>query len=61
MKLQLAKSPCSPSYGVLVGDNELWDGDCASDSIETTLALIAEVYPGQPVIMFDNALHYSQQ
>lgn len=61
MKVQIAKAPCSPSYSVVVGDAELWDCDCASDSLEGTLALAAEEYPGEEVIMFDDPRHYSQR
>lgn len=59
MKIQLAKSPCYPPYSVVVGDKELWDSDCASDSIEQTLSFAAEQYSGQEVIGFDDPRHYS--
>lgn len=61
MKVQLAKSPCYPPYGVVVGDNELWDCDCAASSVEQTLALAAEQYPGVQVIQFDDPRHYSHR
>jgi hypothetical protein len=64
MKIQLAKSPCWPPYSVVVTDahgRELWDWDCASSSVEDTLALAAQQYPGEEVIGFDDPRHYSQQ
>lgn len=62
-KLEIAKSPCWPPYGIIVtiGDKELWDCDCASGSEEQTLALAAEQYPGMEVIMFDDPRHYSKR
>lgn len=61
MKLQLAKSPCYPPYGVVIGESELWDCDCAAPSIEAALALAAEIYPGVEVIGFNDPRHYSNQ
>lgn len=60
-KVQLAKSPCYPPYAVVVGEEELWDCDCASGSIEQTLAFAAEQYPGVEVIGFDDPRHYSHR
>lgn len=61
IKVQLAKSPCYPPYAVVVGEKELWDCDCASDSIERTLELAAAQYPGVEVLGFDDSRHYSQR
>ena len=61
IKLQIAKSPCYPPYAVVVGEDELWDCDCASGSVEQTLAWAAEKYPGGEVIMWDDPRHYSQR
>lgn len=62
MKIQLAKSPCYPPYGVVVTINgeELWDCDCAAGSIEDVRAAVAELYPGEELIEFDDPRHYSQ-
>ena len=61
VKLQIAKSPCIPMYGIVVGDDELWDCDCASDSQKETLEIAAEQYPGVEVILFGDPRHYSQR
>lgn len=61
MKVQMTKSPCYPPYAVVVGEKELWDWDCASSSVERTLELAAEKYPGVEVIGFDDPRHYSQR
>ena len=57
--IQIAKSPCYPPYGVVVGPDELWDCDCASGSEEQTLALAAEQYPNEEVVMWSDPRHYS--
>lgn len=61
MKIQIAMSPCIPRYGIVVGEEELWDCDCASNSREDTLRLAAEQYPDERVILFDDPDHYSNQ
>jgi hypothetical protein len=44
---------------VVVGPDELWDCDCASGSEEQTLALAAEQYPNEEVVMWSDPRHYS--
>jgi hypothetical protein len=64
MKLHLAKSPCWPPYGIIQETDdgrELWDCDCASGSVEQTLAFAAEEYPGVPVLGFGDPDHYSNR
>lgn len=60
-KLQLAKYPCFPPYGIVVGDDELADTDCSASTIEGALSAAAEHYPGAPVIGFDDPRHYSNR
>lgn len=61
MKIQIAKSPCYPPYGVVVGEQELWDCDCASGTEQGALELAKEQYPEEEVIMWDDPRHYSNQ
>jgi hypothetical protein len=58
--LAIAAFPCIPRYAVLVGDDQLADMDTASNTIDETLRLAAEIYPGERVVMFDDPEHYSQ-
>lgn len=61
MKIQIAKSPCYPPYGVVVGEQELWCCDCAGSSIEDVMEKVDEIYGDEEVIMFDDPRHYSNQ
>lgn len=61
MKIQLSKSPCIPRYAVVIGDEALWDSDCASNDLEVTRRLAKLKYPGEEIIEFGDQRHYSQQ
>ena len=59
--IQIAQNPCIPFYGVVVGEKELWDCDCASNSEKDTLKLAKEQYPHSTIIMWDDPKHYSNK
>ena len=59
MKIELCENPSYPRYSVLV--DGLWDCDCASMSLEKTIAAAGDAYPGEDIIGFDDPRHYSQE
>jgi hypothetical protein len=61
IKLQIAKVPSYPPYGIVVGEEEYWDWDTASSSEEETLRRAKELYPHDEVILWSDPRHYSQQ